>query len=447
MRSVRRHLPGGVTVRVCRSVFVLLVMLAATSVILAQGAGPGAVVTLAVAGRSNSAPWIAAHGRDVAVTWAPASGGKSDVFVAMSTDAGATFTAPVQVNMVPGEGRVGGEIPPRVALRGRAGTTPEVVVAWNAKDHGTEIKIARSGDGGRTFGAPSSLQSPGAAGDRGWHSLTVDDQGVAHVLWLDHRGLSGPKTEHTHGAARDEIDGVAMAQKSSLYYASFGASVSTERAVTSGVCYCCKSAIVALPGGTLVSAWRHVYAGNMRDMAFTMSRDGGASFAPPARVSADGWSINGCPDDGPALAAGPDERVHIVWPTVIPGTEPVGALFYSTLGASGTFAPRTCIPTLGSPKPSHPQVVVDGSGRMVVAWDESLGGVRTAAYSVAERAADGAVRFGPAARFAAEGPTLYPVMAGLADGVVAAWTAGAPGSQVIQVRQLVAAGRTLVERR
>ncbi len=433
--------------RVCRSVFVLLVMLAATSVILAQGAGPGAVVTLAVAGRSNSAPWIAAHGRDVAVTWAAASGGKSDVFVAMSTDAGATFTAPVQVNMVPGEGRVGGEIPPRVALRGRAGTTPEVVVAWNAKDHGTEIKIARSGDGGRTFGAPSSLQSPGAAGDRGWHSLTVDDQGVAHVLWLDHRGLSGPKTEHTHGATRDEIDGVAMAQKSSLYYASFGARVSTERAVTSGVCYCCKSAIVALPGGTLVSAWRHVYAGNMRDMAFTMSRDGGASFAPPGRVSADGWSINGCPDDGPALAAGPDERVHIVWPTVIPGTEPVGALFYSTLGASGTFAPRTRIPTLGSPKPSHPQVVVDGSGRMVVAWDESLGGVRTAAYSVAERAADGAVRFGPAMRFAAEGPTLYPVMAGLADGVVAAWTAGAPGSQVIQVRQLVAAGRTLVERR
>ena len=447
MRAVRRHLRGGVTVRVCNFLSVLLVVAAATSLMLAQGAGPAAVVTLAVAGRSNSAPWIAAQGRDVAVTWAAASGGKSDIFVAMSTDAGATFSDPVHVNTVPGEGRVGGEIPPRVALRGRARTTPEVVVAWNATDRGTQIKIARSVDGGKTFGTPASLQPAGAAGDRGWHSLTLDDEGVAHLLWLDHRGLSGPKTEHAHGVAADDTDGVAMAQTSSLYYASFGARVSTERAVTSGVCYCCKTAIVALPGGTLVSAWRHVYAGNMRDMAFTMSRDGGASFAPPARVSADGWSINGCPDDGPALAAGPDERVHIVWPTVIPGTEPVGALFYSTLGASGTFASRTRIPTLGSPKPSHPQVVVDGSGRMVVAWDESWGGVRTAAYSVAERAADGAVRFGPAMRFAAEGPTLYPVMAGLADGVVAAWTAGAPGSQVIQVRQLVAAGRTVVERR
>ena len=37
-----------------------------------------------------------------------------------------------------------------------AGTTPEVVVAWNAKDQGTEIKVARSVDGGATFGAPGA---------------------------------------------------------------------------------------------------------------------------------------------------------------------------------------------------------------------------------------------------------------------------------------------------
>ena len=56
------------------------------------------------------------------------------------------------------------------------------------------------------------------------------------------------------------------------------------------------------------------------------------------------------------MTAGPDQRVHIVWPTVIPGDEPMGAIFHSTLRAEGTFAPRSRIPTLGSPKPSHPQV-------------------------------------------------------------------------------------------
>ena len=41
--------------------------------------------------------------------------------------------------------------------------------------------------------------------------------------------------------------------------------------VTGGVCYCCKTAIAAGPADTLYLAWRHVYPGNMRDMAFTVS--------------------------------------------------------------------------------------------------------------------------------------------------------------------------------
>ena len=163
----------------------------------------------------------------------------------------------------------------------------------------------------------------------------------------------------------------------------------------------------------------------------------GATFAKPARVSEDGWAINGCPDDGPALAADPAGGVHIVWPTVIPGDEPQGALFYAPMQASGGFAGRVRIPTLGSPKPSHPQVAVDGTGRLFVAWDESIEGVRRAAFSVAER--DGAVvRFGAPTRLASDGPTLYPVMAPLAQGVVVAWTEGPPAASTIRVKRLVA---------
>lgn len=403
-------------------------------------------VTLAVPRHNNAAPWVASAGRFVAVTWGAALDGKWDVYVATSADEGRTFGTPVRVNTVDGDGRVSGEIPPRVALYLPAGASvPQVVVAWNAKDQGTEIKIARSRDFGTTFAAPVSLQAAGAAGDRGWHALTIDAQGLAHVVWLDHRGLAEAKAEA--GAKADDhagheaaaLDGVGMAMKSRLHYATYRDRATPEQILAPGVCYCCKSALVPTARGVL-AAWRHVYEGNMRDMAFAMLGTPGAAAAPP-RISADGWSINGCPDDGPALAVDAGDRVHAIWPTVIPGDEPVGALFYASKAASAAaFSPRQRVTTLGSPKPSHPQVAVDGAGHVFVAWDEVVGGVRTAAWADGTAAADGALRTGAPARLAAAGPTQYPVMAPLARGVVVAWVSGAQGTSVIRVRHLVAAG-------
>lgn len=409
----------------------------------AQAPTAPAAVTLAVPGRANAAPWIASQGRFVAVVWGAQLAGKWDVFVATSDDEGATFTAPVQVNTVAGDARISGEIPPRVALHLPAGASrPEVVVAWNAKDRGTEIKLARSRDGGRTFATPQSLQAPGAAGDRGWHALTVDATGAAHVVWLDHRGLAeaksaaAPAAGHgamNHGAA-EEHDGVAMAMKSRLHYAVVTAEgARAEQMLAPGVCYCCKTALLPTSRGVL-AAWRHVYAGNMRDMAFTWLGSPTAAAA-PARVSEDGWSINGCPDDGPALALGAGERAHIVWPTVIPGDEPVGAIFHASMSDGQAFGSRQRVPTLGAPKPSHPQIVVDGTGRVFVAWDEMQAGVRTAAMVTATETPAGALTFDAPAALAPGGPTQYPVMAPLARGVVVTWVSGAPTAGTIRVER------------
>jgi hypothetical protein len=202
------------------------------AVLVASGSsGRGQIAsstTLAVAGRANAAPWIAVHGRRVAVAWgATTTAGKTDVFLAMSRDGGATFGAPVQVNAHAGDARLGGELPPRVALSGHGRTgEPAVVVLWNARETATSIKLTRSTDGGKTFSAAVTLQKDGAAGDRGWPALALDGQGTAHAVWLDHRGLAsdgaGP-AKHDHRQAT-EHDGVAMAQKSGLFYASVGRS-------------------------------------------------------------------------------------------------------------------------------------------------------------------------------------------------------------------------------
>lgn len=431
-----------------------------TGVVVARGQSPAPApvasqrdqVTLAVPRHNNAAPWVAAAGRFAAVTWGAALDGKWDIYVATSADEGQTFGAPVRVNTVEGDGRVAGEIPPRVALHQPAGASvPQVVVAWNAKDQGTEIKIARSRDFGKSFAAPVALQAPGAAGDRGWHALTLDAQGLAHVVWLDHRGLAeapahaGAKADGAAAAAGHgsheaaALDGVAMAMKSRLHYATYDERATPEQMLAPGVCYCCKTALAPTKDGIL-AVWRHVYDGNMRDMAFAVLGTPGAT-ATPARVSADGWSINGCPDDGPALAVDASDRVHAIWPTVIPGAEPTGALFYAAKpAAAAAFGPRQRVATLGSPKPSHPQVAVDGAGHLFVAWDEIVGGVRTAAWADGPVAADGALRLGAPVRLASAGPTQYPVMAPLARGVVVAWVSGVQGASVIRVRHLVAPG-------
>ena len=92
------------------------------------------------------------------------------------------------------------------------------------------------------------------------------------------------------------------------------------------------------------------------------------------------------------------------------------------------------MPTLGSPKPSHPQIAIDGEGRAVIAWDEVRSGVRGAAYSRITSAANAAPAFGPIELLGAAGPSAYPVLATSAKGLVAVWTACAPGKAAISVR-------------
>jgi hypothetical protein len=385
-------------------------------------------LTLAIPGRVNATPWVAASGTHVAVAWGASADGKGDVFVAVSRDGGRTFGAPVRVNAAAGEARISGEIAPRVALSARKGAPPLITVAWNAKSNGTEIKTARSRDGGRTFIEEHSLQKPGSPGDRGWQASTLDATGKLHTIWLDHRVMAAEKAAGTHAGHKGEHDGVAMAQKSGLYYAADGV---PERELFKGVCYCCKTALATGPKGELYAAWRHVFAGNMRDMGFTASRDGGKTFTPLVRVNQDGWSINGCPDDGPAMAVDAAGTIHLVWPTVRNET---GVILYATSRNNAAFSIPVRVPTLGGPKPSHPQVAVDGRGRVVIAWDEVIAGVRRAAFVPVTAGASTPATFGTPTVIAESTPSSYPVLAAIDGGLVAAWTSGTPDRSTIGVR-------------
>jgi hypothetical protein len=399
--------------------------------ITSHAAGP---VTLAVPGRANANVSLASHARYIVAAWSAstADGSQTDIVAAVSRDGGRTFASPVRVNSTGADARANGEQPPRVAITTRSGAEPEITVFWVAKrGESTLLLTARSADGGRSFGASSIVGGTVVEGNRGWHSIASAD-GALYGVWLDHRRLAAHQAAMPGPAGATHQHGGIDPNLSDLYFARLEPNAA-PRPLTSGVCYCCKTAIAA-SGGEVRLAWRHVFPGNHRDIAFSASRDGGRTFSDPVRISEDRWAIAGCPDDGPAMAVDGQGRTHIVWPTVVTERgETIKAIFHASTRDGRTFSARQRVPTLN--QANHPHVAIDPGGSLVVAWDESGDGSRRVAMARGTADETGRVSFvrreWPGAR-----PASYPVLSTTADSVLLAWTSGAPSKAVIQIDQI-----------
>ena len=406
-----------------RSVFLAAACVAVAAASAGTSTSPAA--SIAIPQRAAATPSIAARGPLVVVAFsASAESGATDIFAAVSHDGARTFAAPVRVNDVAGDARVNGEQPPRVALR-----DDRIVIVWTSKGtKGTRLLEARSEDGGKTFSHAAVVPGSDAAGNRGWEN--ADGR---YAVWLDHRELAQDETtmtamHHEHASA-SKPDGVAMAQKSKLYFASLDGSLAPH-AITGGVCYCCKTAIADAADGSIYLAWRHVYPGNFRDIAFTLSHDGGRTFAPPVRVSEDKWMLEGCPDDGPAMAVDAQKRVHLVWPTLVANGgqgDPTIGLFYATSVDDRAFTPREHLPTKAVAH--HPQIAIAADGSPVMAWDESENGVRRVILARRHTAVEhGAYVTRDVVSGDAGG--VYPTLAIAGDATVVAWTSGKADSTI-----------------
>jgi hypothetical protein len=213
----------------------------------------GAAVEVSKTAGESSEPAIAGHGKDLAIVWIDTTAGadRPDVWAAVSTDAGAEWTAAVDVSKTPGvssepavavapDGTIhvvwtdttaGADHPdiwhtesrdhgkswkaaedisrtPGVSTHPAVGCGPkgEVYVAWadttNGKDN-RDIWFVRSLDGGKTWGKPFDMSNtPGLSSTP---DLAVGENGDVYVAWIDSSvGATHPDvfvaTSHDHGA-------------------------------------------------------------------------------------------------------------------------------------------------------------------------------------------------------------------------------------------------------
>jgi hypothetical protein len=391
---------------------------------------------LPAAGASASDPALLAEpgSGNVLATWIAGDSSAWHLFFSRSTDAGATWSAPVRVTTIANDVVPHGEASPRLvaAPGGRLAVIwPRSIPVAGRQWPASAMRLARSLDGGRTWLPTVTLNddTTSAAAGHNFHGATwVGDSGII-TAWLDERhgdSVTAHRSHETAGEPTSEPDAVVYA----AYSPDFGRTWAPNRPLWGAACPCCRVALARTPGGGAIAAWRQHYPGNIRDIVVAPVS---AQRTEPARVHRDDWAYPGCPHAGPALAIGDRGERHIVWYT---GKTAGAGIYYTRLDAAGKAAtPAVPLVTGAHVPPSHAAAVALGDGGALAAFDVASDGSRI--IGVARMAPDGTLMWNRSVPGSAGG--RYPQMALAADGAaLIAWTGDGPHGAEIRLARLPA---------
>jgi hypothetical protein len=281
----------------------------------------------------------------------------ADVFYVRSADGGATFSAPVRVNSVPGSAIASGTI------RGaQVAVTPtgRVHVVWNGNeamppgDHhadesrgqpGMRMLYARSNADATGFELQRDLMTQTTLLDGGG-AVAADAHGTVFVAW--------------HGAGPDATESEAMRRVWLTRSRDDGETFGPERAVSparGGACSCC-SMRMAATRDELRLLYRSALELVHRDIQELTSRDGGETFAQERLHE---WEIGACPLTSMSIAADAAAG-HVVraWETA-------NKVYLAVDGSAAVEAPRRASAE-GARK--HPRLAVGPDGTIALAWTE-----------------------------------------------------------------------------
>lgn len=186
-----------------------------------------------------------------------------------------------------------------------------------------DVRLARSADDGATWTTSVTPHDDGTRTEHGFASLWPDG-GDVRVLWLDGRKYDGLAGGHEgHGAP-----GAEMTLRTARYAAD--GAIADGRELDGRVCDCCQTSAALTDRGP-IAVYRDRSPDEVRDIAVVRHVDG--AWTAPALVHADGWTIGGCPVNGPSVAAR-GMRAAVAWFTGAHDTARVRLAFSDDAGAS-----------------------------------------------------------------------------------------------------------------
>ncbi len=234
-----------------------------------------------------------------------------------------------------------------------------------------DVVLARSRDGGLNWQQLTQVSTRDSAAEHGFAALwpqAVDRIGMA---WLD--GAEPPQNEMPQGEA---AQGEAHAdhhggERTALRGVDFDMDLarSNEHVVDALTCDCCQTD-VAMTGKGALLVYRGRSADEVRDIM--VARRQGTVWTTPRMVHADGWKIEACPLNGPAIAAD-GNNATVAWYTEA-GGEPSVRIARSTDAGDAFAAP--VVVDKGAAVLGRVDVAVDAH-QAWVAWLREAGGAQT----------------------------------------------------------------------
>ncbi len=216
---------------------------------------------------------------------------------------------------------------------------------------GNYLHAAVSQDQGKSWSQPLILHSDKSNSEHSFASLVAVDESHANIVWLDARDYN---SNHKY-------------RLMSAVISSSGA-ITSEETLDDDVCTCCPTSLARIPTG-LIAAYRDHTGEEIRDI-FAVRKVSGRWQAGNA-IHHDGWHINACPVNGPALAS-QDDHVVAAWYT---GTEERGTVRVAFSNRSGeTFADPITVDKGDNAHTAmgRPSVTILPSGDALVVWTRLL---------------------------------------------------------------------------